>query len=324
MGTNGHKNNSNKLLPLSQIILEDDFRKKIEDPMLSLSTSKRGLDDNLVVEGPNEENKYVLVHGYRRYYALVYAGSLNALCTVEECTNKTERIIKRLRKEFHTRKRTGYEVEMMIFALSDAGLSENEIAKRTDFTTATVKKYIKTRDIDDNIRSLSQQNGKGRDGLIKILNFPNSVKQRVKELFLNRYLTERSIRGTDIDSMVKVAKVPQFEELSESAQIKCLNQAIDQTGFTAKNAEAIVFEQAIYIGYDQRAHSYLYDRTCEQLELICKLKLVSSFYDNLSTEQRKYLNILWKKASIPVTPPIEWSNFPEDRPKYEGEPNSYN
>lgn len=224
--------------------------------MLALSTSKRGLEDCLVVEGPDGGDKYILVHGYLRYHAMVNVESTDAICLVEDCTNKTERIIKRLRKEFHTHKRTGYELEKMIQNLCDSGLSEKEIALKTDVTVSTVKRYIRTKDIDGHLKSLAQQNGASKDGLTKLWNLPR-IKQNVKESFLFRFVTKDGIKGNDVDSMAKVARVRQFEELSESVQERCLNRAIEQTGFTTRDAKAIVYEHFIHNGFDPEAHRFL-------------------------------------------------------------------
>ncbi|MDB5084393.1 MAG: ParB-like nuclease protein [Bacilli bacterium] len=303
-----------KRIPLSNIVLEDDFRKTVDDPILALSTLKRGLEDFLVVEDTDEGLKYVLVHGYLRFQALVNAGFRDAMCSVEVYTNSAERIIKRLRKEFHSHKRTGYELEKMIQALRASGISEQEIALKTDVTISTVKKYLKTKDIDANLRSLAEQHGASRDGLTKIWSLPKSVKQNVKESLLFRVATKDGITGNDADSVVKMAKVSQFGELSESAQEQCFNRAIDTAGFSTRDAKAIVYEHFIRSGYDPEVHRFLYDKMCEQLESVRVMKLTPFFYDHLTLEQRKHLNDLGIAALVPVSPPLKWNYFPGGHP----------
>jgi len=302
-----------KLLALTDIMLEDDFRKTTEDALLALSAKKRGLDDFLVVEGPCDDGKYFLVHGYLRYKALLHSECPEIMCIVECCTNKISRIIKRLRKEFHTHKRTGYELETMIQSLLASGLSEQEIALKTDVTVATIKKYIKEQNVDDGFRSIAQQHGASREGLTKLWNMPPSVKPSVRESCLFRFVTKDGIKGTDVDSMIKTAKVRQFAELSESSQERCLNLAIEKTGFTTRNAKEIVFEQAIKHSFDPESHNYLYDRMISHLQSVQEVKSIPYFYDNLTIEQRQRLNQLGKAALVPITPPIEWRKFPKSR-----------
>lgn len=303
-----------KRLALTDIMLEDDFRKTTDDPLPALSASKRGLDEFLVVEGPDDGGKYVLIHGYLRYQALVNSECAEVMCIVEQCTDPTERIIKRLRKEFHTHKRTGYELETMIQSLLTSGLSEQDIALKTDVTVSTVKKYVKTQDIDGSLRSIAQQHGVSREGLSKLWNLSRAVKPNVKESFLFRFVTKDGIKGNDVDSMVKTAKVHQFAELSESVQERCLNLAIEKTGFTTRDAKEIVFEHSIKNGFDAESHNYLYDKMINQLQFVHEIKSIPFFYDNLTQEQRQRLNELGKAALVPITPPIEWSEFPSTHP----------
>ncbi|MFA9560373.1 ParB/Srx family N-terminal domain-containing protein [Evansella sp. AB-rgal1] len=62
-----------KKIKLSQIRLETSYRKSEKDLSLELSISRQGLNVPLIVEEEGE-NQYVLVDGYRRFYALEFLG----------------------------------------------------------------------------------------------------------------------------------------------------------------------------------------------------------------------------------------------------------
>lgn len=309
-----------KRIRLSDIKLEDSFRTISDDPTMALSASKRGLEEALVVEGPDDEQKFTLVHGYIRYQALISAEELEATCMVQPCTDTTQRILKRLRKESHTHKRTGYELERMIHALLAAGLSEQEIAVKTDVRLATVRRYIKTKDIDNDLRSMAGKTGASREGLSKLWRSRHLIKSNTMENLLSRFVKKEGIKGSDVDSILKVAKVRQFDDLPESAQEQCVNHAVAETKFTSKKAKEIVYEQVIQKTYDHEAFTFLYDKVCERLAYVAEIKAGPFFYDNLTAKQRKHLNDLWRSSWIPVTPPLKWGDFPHDHPANEEEP----
>lgn len=51
-----------------------------------------------------------------------------------------------------------------------------------------------------------------------------------------------------------------------------------------------------------------------QLQFVHEIKSIPFFYDNLTQEQRQRLNDLGKAALVPLTSPIEWSEFPSTHP----------
>lgn len=98
---------------LSQIRLETSYRKTEKDLSLELSINRHGLKVPLTVEKEGK-NQYVLVDGYRRFYALEFLGLEDVECRVEKLSSEEERIVKRLGVELHTKKRTAYQLERII------------------------------------------------------------------------------------------------------------------------------------------------------------------------------------------------------------------
>lgn len=83
---------------LSQIALETSFRDEVKDLSLEPDINRYGIRVPLIVEDLGT-GKYVLVDGYRRFYALDFLGRETAECIVESATSIEGRIIKRLGKE---------------------------------------------------------------------------------------------------------------------------------------------------------------------------------------------------------------------------------
>ncbi|MCD8503243.1 MAG: ParB/RepB/Spo0J family partition protein [Bacillaceae bacterium] len=129
-----------KKIKLSQIRLETSYRKSEKDLSLELSISRQGLNVPLTVEEEGK-NQYVLVDGYRRFYALDFLGKEYAECSVEKLSSEEERIVKRLGIELHTKKRTAYQLERMINRLLENEKYDTKlIASLCGVTEATIKK----------------------------------------------------------------------------------------------------------------------------------------------------------------------------------------
>ena len=76
-----------EILKLDSIILEESFIKDLVIDSLLENIRKNGLTEELVVEGPIRNNKYILVHGYRRYACLKELGISEARCKIQCITS---------------------------------------------------------------------------------------------------------------------------------------------------------------------------------------------------------------------------------------------
>jgi hypothetical protein len=128
-----------KSIALEHIKLEDESRKNLEDLSLATSIKQNGLIEPLIVEEKNS-NCFILVEGYRRFWALKHLNVPFVTCKVEKITSKDSRILKRLRVELKSKKKTGYEVERMISFLLDNGYTEDDIAKQCNIQKKNCKK----------------------------------------------------------------------------------------------------------------------------------------------------------------------------------------
>lgn len=133
-----------KKIRLAQIRLETDFRIKEKDLSLEMSVQRHGLQVPLVVEMEGTE-RYVLVDGYRRYYALDFLGVQWADCVIELETSREERAVRRLRQELHggRERRTAYQLDKMVHWLAGTGSFDPLLlAKLCSVGKADILKYI--------------------------------------------------------------------------------------------------------------------------------------------------------------------------------------
>lgn len=86
-------------IKLKDILIEEPFRKQNFHLELAYDIKSNGLRNPIKVE-KTDENKFVLVEGYRRYFALRYIDENHANCIIENKTSEVTRVIKRLSTEF--------------------------------------------------------------------------------------------------------------------------------------------------------------------------------------------------------------------------------
>lgn len=135
-------------IKLSKIRLETTFRSKEKDLSLELDINRNGLKIPLIVEKISE-NEYVLVDGYRRFYALEFLGRKDVICTVRNATSEEDRIMKRLGMELHTTKKTAYQLGRMISRLLQSkDYNVKRIASLCHVNKETIIKYIRDSDVE--------------------------------------------------------------------------------------------------------------------------------------------------------------------------------
>jgi ParB family chromosome partitioning protein len=297
-----------KKVRLSAILLDEQFRKDLEDLSLTLS-----MVDNqsvpIIVEGPTNNNEYFLVEGYRRLASLKHLQKKHVYCIVEKITNEEERVIKRLRNELHTKKKTGYEISRMVNFLLDREYTIPQIANKCGKTEATIRKYVRSRDVDSELLERAERNGAGVHGLTE-LNKLNNIKENTKHYTLDNYV-EKNISGTHVESIKKVHNINEFINLSDDSQRKCIDGAVCQTKFNEHRAKTIVYEESLRHKYDKKVHKYIFNVVVSYLEkTIANCHL--NFIQNLSNEQKTTLQGLLENFASKLGITINWSAFPDD------------
>lgn len=245
-----------KNISLKYIKLEDEFRKNLEDFSLATSIKQNGLIEPLIVEEKNS-NCFILVEGYRRFWALKHLNVPFVTCKVEKLTSKDSRVLKRLRVELKSKRKTGYEVERMISFLLDDGYTEDDIAKQCNIQKKTVKKYINGKDVNTQWKIRAEQSGAGIHGLTEIHHLTN-IHPENKEYVANLYI-KRKINANNVESIKTLTKLDEFNKSSKDSQRDCINDMIGDESLNNERLKDIVFTRLLKQQYTLSVHQYIFE-----------------------------------------------------------------
>ncbi|MCM3386859.1 ParB N-terminal domain-containing protein [Ureibacillus chungkukjangi] len=276
-----------KTIKLSQIRLETSYRKNEKDLSLEMDINRNGLIIPLIVQQESED-KYVLVDGYRRYYALVFLEKDSADCFVENYTSEEDRIIKRLRIEFHTKKRTGYQLEEMINRLLETELyDEKLIVSRCNVTVQTIAKYRDGAGVNPDWIRRGKQTGAGRQGLTIIhkLKLGEEVKNYIADRYINREFSEAVLKV-----IRKATQENAFIDLLEEDIKDCIDLIITLQLMQYEPVEEIVHEYRLHAVYALSSHAILYTKNTRMLTQLEEIYQIDHYVKNLSYEQKAELN----------------------------------
>ncbi|MGH1274926.1 ParB/RepB/Spo0J family partition protein [Bacillus cereus] len=297
-----------KNISLEYIKLEDEFRKNLEDFSLATSIKQNGLIEPLIVEEKNS-NCFILVEGYRRFWALKHLNIPVVACKVEKLTSKDSRVLKRLRVELKSKRKTGYEVERMISFLLDDGYTEDDIAKQCNIQKKTVKKYINGKDVNTQWKIRAEQSGAGIHGLTEIHHLTN-IHPENKEYVANLYI-KRKINANNVESIKTLTKLDEFNKSSKDSQRDCINDMIGDESLNNERLKDIVFTRSLKQQYTLSVHQYIFDKVLRLFDKIID-GCCHNFVNHLTPVQKKDLQrkikIISNKIGFPPispTPPLK-------------------
>ena len=274
-------------LNLSEIKLEESFREEEEvDLALARDIEEKGLKESLLVE-KKSNHEYILVEGYRRYYALKSRGIETAVCNVDQLTSEEERLIKRLRVEIHTKKRSAYELEKMIKRLLEIkDYDSSQLAKLLNIGEKTIKKYLRGLNVPPEWVKKGEKSGVGRHTLTDIheLDFDNEIKEHLVKGFI-----DREIKKSTIDAIKKVSKTMKQFIMS----IENLEKFIEE--FEAENSgeeeinNVIIHKLNLQNGFDENSHTIIHNNVINLIIGIEDIFYNSHYINNLSSSQKETL-----------------------------------
>lgn len=150
-------------IKLSLIEKEKDVRNKKIDLSL-LCSLEQGYDEAypLIVEENEVAGKFTLLEGYRRVNGLLQIvdnpEEYEVPCLVLKRTNKKNRLIKRLKNENHSKRKTAYERGRLVKVLTEIGMEAEEIARLTNYNLRTIRKDIEQMEIDEKVLKDGEKN----------------------------------------------------------------------------------------------------------------------------------------------------------------------
>ncbi|GIX57764.1 chromosome partitioning protein ParB [Bacillus cereus] len=296
-----------KRIALEHIKLEEGFRKNLEDFSLATSIKQNGLIEPLIVEEKNL-NCFILVEGYRRFWALKHLNIPFVTCKVEQLTSKDSRVLKRLRVELKSKKKTGYEIERMISFLLNGGYTEEDIAKQCNIQKKTVKKYINGKDVNTHWKIRAEQSRAGIHGLTEIHHLTN-IHPENKEYVADIYI-KRKINANNVESIKTLTKLHEFNKSSKDFQRDCINDMIGDENSNNKRLKDIVFTRSLKQQYTLSVHQYVFDKVLHLLDKVID-SCCHNFVNHLTPVQKKDLQRKIKIISNKIGLPPPSSSSPK-------------
>lgn len=302
-------------IPLSQIRVENKFRKEEkEDHSLILSIKSQGLLQPLIVE-KEAKNQYVLVEGYRRYRCLAYLKLTHAHCVIHPKTSEEKRVVKRLTSEFHRDRLTAYEFARMISFLLDRGYTTPQIASECNVTHATIAKYVKGQSVPDDWIEEAEKTGAGKHGLTEIWELKNTLMDNI--LYIRDKYIARLISAKDVEAVKRVTKIHEYGELPQEAQKKCIDEITDKQQLKTHHYD-IIYEESLKHRYTEIAHEHVFKLINFLLNKIDD-NIHPNFVDHLKIHKKRQLNEKLNEIAKKLGIPYNWS-VPSDEMNKKNKP----
>lgn len=185
-------------------------RDELED--LARSIREHGLLQPIVVSPTDREGRYLILAGHRRAQAAALAGMTQVPATIRSGveTDADEHLIVMLVENWQRRDLDPVEKAQAIGALSNHGLSQSEIARRTGIHAATVNYHLRLLDLDDETLEAV------RDGKIALGDAHDAVIEARRELRANNGRPQRG-RPT----IVEPAHLDANHPLATAVRFRC-------------------------------------------------------------------------------------------------------
>jgi ParB-like chromosome segregation protein Spo0J len=248
-----------------------DLQERINPDLENLKKSIEsfGLIDPLIVEGPNEEDKYYLIHGYRRYLVLKQLKKKDSLISVRvigKPTSKLERETKRFHIQNTSKKIIGAEEQFLIEQIQKEGnYTDEDIVQLLNPKKNRIKRMKKSRSIDEKLRKEVAKARGSQHALEVIYSLDISEKERNR---LYRYLLNRTLTGDHADALWRVHNHELFSDLNDYQKSEVINRTLRQTKFTKREAELLIITELMKVNpnlYQEYAPSWI-NYVCHVLE----------------------------------------------------------
>lgn len=191
----------------------------------------------IIVEGPDENKRYYLIHGYRRYVSFYEArsklSSYISCLVLRDLTTEKERNKLRMIMLSEDKKATGLD-QQLVWEQIPLEQRENIIPRRKQ------KRMIKGINVPQNIRIKYEKKHRSQDALDTIYNL--DCPRYYKNLLLNKLLNG-SITTVHGDAIKRVIRHKLYERLNDKQRINVINKALNVAKFTNNKAGFLIFTE---------------------------------------------------------------------------------
>ena len=221
---------------------------------------------------------YILVDGYRRYYALEFLKEEEAKCIVVANSTEEDRIIKRLRMEFHSEKRSGFDLEKMIRKLMENGKFDlKKISDACNVTVQTIKKYVRVAGVDPKLIEEAKKAGVRIHALADL--HESIIRKELKDNVFDRYLNNE-FNSKIMRYIRKATNEKVFKDIPIDSTQRCIDEIIQAKPHNYETVKTIVHKNRLIGEYHNGSHTSIHNSTYNilmQLKKILQYKIMYSF-----------------------------------------------
>ncbi|MBU8852756.1 ParB/Srx family N-terminal domain-containing protein [Priestia megaterium] len=244
-----------------------DVRERTNPDVTELYSSllKHGQIEALLVEGPNQDGKYYIIHGCRRLRAMKQNKSTfrEVKCNVHgNITSTRKRNALRCIIISNLKKATGLDQQLVYEELECFPQRESLIPKSKQ------KRMEKGYDVPQEVRIKYEKRRRSQDALALIYNLEGlgTYREELLNLLLNGKIT--TVHG---DAIKRIVKEPLYNELNRVQKINVIDYIIKNVKFTDNKANFLILEQIMKKKPQKRnIHSWI-EFICDQMEGISEL-----------------------------------------------------
>ncbi|WP_158553324.1 ParB N-terminal domain-containing protein [Peribacillus saganii] len=251
--------------------------------------------DPILVEGPDKNGDYYLIHGYRRFLAL--SNEMNKFkkvkCTVNsEVTSTERRNALRLILISNGKKTTGLDEQLVYEEL------ENFTDREYLFPKNKKRRMKKGNEVPQDIRIEYEKKRRSQDALALIygLEEMGSYKDNLLRCLKNGEIT--TIHG---DAIKRIVNHPMYNHLDKKQKIGVIEKARKSAKFTENEAGFIIFEQIMKNSPQKENLNNWIEYICDEIERVSELIHKDLEYMSSDLHKRKL-----KKSIDQLNDKLNW------------------
>ncbi|WP_140422911.1 helix-turn-helix domain-containing protein [Ureibacillus manganicus] len=219
------------------------------------------------------------------------------------------RIIKRLRLELHSEKRSAFDLEKMIRKLME---NENydikEVAKACGVTVPTIKKYERVARVEPEKVAKAKEAGVGIHGLTDINE--SKINEGLKDNIFDRYLNNE-FKTKTLGYIKRATNETVFKDIATiNSANECLEEIIQSNPQNYEIVKTILYKHRLLVSYDKSSHSEIHNSNLKHMQEILKNLALTNYVQFLTPKQKNDYKIFEQKLNQFLNPPRVNSGFP--------------
>lgn len=252
-------------IPINKIQCDIRGRTNKDVTELSRNLTAFGQLEPILVEGPDENGGYFLIHGYRRYLAMLENKSKfnKVKCMVNSgITTQENRNVLRLILISNGKKSTGLDQQLVYEEIKDNENRDSLVPK------SKKRRMEKGNQVPQAVRIEYEKKRRSQDALALIYELKDLGNYRSKLLEL---LKQGKITTIHADAIKRIVSHPMYNNLKLNQKITVIEKARKTAKFTTNQAGFLIFEEMMKQNPQKENTSSWIEYICDEIERVSEL-----------------------------------------------------